>query len=208
MSQTLDKLVHAIEAERGRWGGEGRAAFLDFDMRAENSYDLTAREASGFLRSEKNREILRKRLGAASIDYRPSKYHKASGGGHDVGFVKYRTSPARRDPPSVLVKFGEALEPVHATKKGARQLDREIAAAIAYEATRASGTYYLMALDAWPSDPVGQPLDLEFQSRPTAKRAAMKLVREGVHPRVEVWHRWRGDNYMQGLASKEGWADV
>jgi hypothetical protein len=153
---------------------------------------------------------LNREIADASIDYRPSKYHKASGGGHDVGFVKYRTSPARRDPPSVLVKFGEALEPMstHATKKGARQLDREIATAIAYEATRASGTYYLMALDAWPSDPVGQPLDLEFRSRPTAKRAAMKLVREGAHPRVEVWHRWRGANYMQGLASKEGWADV
>ena len=33
-------------------------------------------------------------------------------------------------------------------------------------------------------------------------------MREGVHPWVEVWHRWRGDRCMQGFASEEGWSDV
>jgi len=95
----------------------------------------------------------------------------------------------------------------HATKKktGAR-LDREIAAALAGSKDTDSdgGVFYL-------TDAKEQPLGPEFSkfaSRAAAKRAAMKLVREGVNPRVEVWHRWRGDRYMQGLASDEGWSDV
>lgn len=52
------------------------------------------------------------------------------------------------------------------------------------------------------------PLGPEFTSRTAAKRAAMKLVREGTHPLVEVWHRWQGGRYMQGLAKDEGWSDV
>jgi hypothetical protein len=37
---------------------------------------------------------------------------------------------------------------------------------------------------------------------------AMKLVREGAHPGVEVWHRWRGASYMQGVADEDGWSNV
>lgn len=135
----LNKLVTAIEGERGRWGSEGRRVLLEFDTRIEHSYDLTAREASSFLRSEKNREILRRRLGAESIKYTPSTYQHASGGGHDVGFVKYRTRPARRDPANVFVKFGGPLEPhaAHAIKT-AGQLDREIAEALASGSTSSS----------------------------------------------------------------------
>jgi len=202
---TLDKLVTAIEGERGRWGGEGRRVFLEFDSRIEHSYDLTAREASSFLRSEKNREILRRRVGADSIKYSPSTYHHASGGGHDVGFVKYRTRPARRDPASVFVKFGEALgsTSAHATKrKTPAQLDREIADTLV--GGDDEGTFYLAK-----ATPTSTPLDWpELKTRLAAKRAAMRLVREGRYPRVEVWHRWRGDRYMQGLASEEGWSDV
>ena len=92
----------------------------------------------------------------------------------------------------------------HATKKKtATQLDREIAAALAgrKDTDNDDGAFYL-------TDTKEQPLGPEFSSRAAAKRAAMKLVRESVHPRVEVWHRWRGDRYMQGLASGEGWSDV
>ena len=86
------------------------------------------------------------------------------------------------------------------------QLEREIATALANRpSTRAedadAGVFYL-------TDTKEQPLGPEFQSRLTAKRAAMKLVREGSHPRVEVWHRWHGGRYMQGLASEDGWSDV
>ena len=90
------------------------------------------------------------------------------------------------------------------SKKTATQLDREIAAALVGEKSRTSdddGVFYL-------TDTKERPLGPEFSSRGSAKRAAMKLVREGVHSRVEVWHRWRGDRYMQGLASDEGWSDV
>jgi hypothetical protein len=86
----------------------------------------------------------------------------------------------------------------HATKKTPAQLNREIAAALASED---EGVFYL-------TDTREQPLELEFSSRPAAKRAAMKLVREGVHPRVEIWHRWHGGRYMQGLADEDGWSDV
>ena len=91
----------------------------------------------------------------------------------------------------------------HATKKKtAAQLNREIAAALAgRKEMDGEGVFYL-------TDSKERPLEPEFSSRAAAKRAAMKLVREGVYPRVEVWHRWRGDRYMQGLASDEGWSDV
>ena len=79
MIDTLDKLVRAVQRERERRGGEGRRVFLHFDSATDLQYDLTAREASGFLRSEKKREVLRQRLNAASIEYRPSEYHRASG---------------------------------------------------------------------------------------------------------------------------------
>jgi hypothetical protein len=97
-----------------------------------------------------------------------------------------------------------------AAKKTPSQLDREIAETLAkYASTPEPGSYgsedegvfYL-------TDTREQPLGPEFRSRLAAKRAARKLVREGTHPRVEVWHRWRGDRYMQGLASEEGWSDV
>ena len=206
---TLDKLVTAIQEERERRGGEGRRVFLDFDASTELRYDLTAREASGFLRSKANVEALQRRLGAESVKYHPTKYHKASGGTErQVGFVQYRVSPGRRDPTSVQVKFGEGagvadLPRTHATKKSAAQLDREIAAAIAGRAAPNDdeGIFFL-------TDTHERPLGQEFASRAAAKRAAMKLVRAGTHPRVEVWHRWRGDRYMQGLASDEGWSDV
>ena len=89
-------------------------------------------------------------------------------------------------------------------KKSPAQLDREIASALTGPAPTAdndAGVFYL-------TDIRESPLGPEFGSRAAAKRAAMKLVRESTHPRVEVWHRWRGDRYMQGLASKEGWSDV
>lgn len=95
----------------------------------------------------------------------------------------------------------------HATKnKTATQLDREIATALAGPkgTDTDDGVFYL-------TDTKEQPLRPEFSkfsSRAAAKRAAMKLVREGVNPRVEVWHWWRGGHYMQGLASDEGWSDV
>ena len=90
-----------------------------------------------------------------------------------------------------------------ARKKTAPQLDREIADALAgpKDTDNDDGVFYL-------TDTKEQPLGPEFSSRAAAKRAAMKLVREGVHPRVEVWHWWRGGRYMQGLASAEGWSDV
>ena len=93
----------------------------------------------------------------------------------------------------------------HATKKkSGTQLDREIATALAPLSITSDddeGVFYL-------TDAREQPLGPEFSSRTAAKRAAMKLVREGDHPRVEVWHRWRGDRYMQGQANDEGWSDV
>jgi hypothetical protein len=92
----------------------------------------------------------------------------------------------------------------HATKKTAVQLDREINAVLAGRmstATDDAGVFYL-------TDTKEQPLGPEFRSRLAAKRAALKLVRAGSHPRVEVWHRWRGDRYMQGLANEDGWSDV
>jgi hypothetical protein len=102
-------------------------------------------------------------------------------------------------------------------KKTPAQLDAEIAERLsikkindrlaAYGATPhgsaedEAGTFYL-------TDSKERPLGVELQTRPAAKRAAMKLVREGTHPRVEVWHRWRGGRYMQGQASEDGWSDV
>jgi hypothetical protein len=207
---TLDKLVTAIQAERGRHGGEGRKVFFDLDSRADLTYDLNPREVAGFLRSEKNREALRQRLGAESVEYRPTKYHRASGGGGGgPGFIRYYSSPASRDPTRVFVKFSEPLgsSPAHATKKTASQLDREIADVIAKHAAPSDdddeGTFYLAE-----ATPTSAPLGPEFRSRLAAKRAAMKLVREGARRAVEVWHRWRGGNYMQGLADEEGWSDV
>lgn len=209
---TLNKLVTAIQAERGRHGGEGRKVFFDLDSRADLTYDLKAREVAGFLRSEANREALRRHLGAESVEYRPSEYLRASGGGHDVGFIQYRERPGRRDPASVRVKFSEALgsPTAHATKKTATQLDREIAETLAkYASTPEPGGYGSSDEGVfYLTDTREQSLGPKFRSRLAAKRAAMKLVREGAHPRVEVWHRWRGDRYMQGLASEDGWSDV
>ena len=121
-----------------------------------------------------------------------------------------------------------------AKKKTATQLDREIAIATARSAEQKLATIartrrptqaetqealraYATATAATQDDEAGvfyltdsreRPLGPEFSSRLAAKRAATKLVRDGVHPRVEVWHRWRGDRYMQGLASEDGWSDV
>lgn len=89
----------------------------------------------------------------------------------------------------------------HATRKTSTQLDREIADALSSQKEVDEGLFYL-------TDSQERPLGPEFSSRTAAKRAAMKLVREGVHPRVEVWHHWHGGRYMQGLASDEGWSDV
>ena len=91
----------------------------------------------------------------------------------------------------------------HAMKKTAAQLDREIAASLAgrKDTDNDEGVFCL-------TDTHERPLGPEFSSRAAAKRAAMKIVREGVRPRVEVWHRWRGNRYMQGQASGEGWSDV
>jgi hypothetical protein len=96
------------------------------------------------------------------------------------------------------------------SKKSAAQLDAEIAETLAKYAAPPEpggygsddeGVFYL-------TDIHERPLGPEFATLLAAKRAAMKLVREDTHPRVEVWHRWRGDRYMQGLASKEGWSNV
>lgn len=109
-------------------------------------------------------------------------------------------------------------------KKSDAQFDREVAAALAGHAQKRArgplivqvptllslvndqladneGVFYL-------TDTKEQPLGPEFRSRLAAKRAAMKLVREGARPVVEVWHRWRGDRYMQGRANEDGWSDV
>jgi hypothetical protein len=208
MNRTIDKLVTAIQAERERQGGEGRRVFLDFDDATHLRYDLTAREASGFLRSEKNQDLLRERIGAESVKYRPSKYHRASGGGgHGPGFIKYYTSPGSRRPTSVAVKFGEtATSSSHAVKKkSAAQLEREIAAALKGSASKDDaedeGVFFI-------TNAREHPLGAEFRSFLAAKRAAMKLVRERAQPLVEVWHRWQGGRYLQGVAKEDGWSDV
>ena len=88
------------------------------------------------------------------------------------------------------------------SKKSARQLNREILDALARRDD--AGVFYLTE-----ATPLSAPLDVpHFQTRQAAKRAALKIVREGKYPAVEVWHAWQGDRYMQGLASKEGWSDV
>ena len=94
----------------------------------------------------------------------------------------------------------------HASKKkSGAQRDREIATALAPRRTTVDddddGVFYL-------TDVRERSLGPEFSSRAAAKHAAMQLVREGDHPHVEVWHRWRGDRYMQGQATAEGWSDV
>lgn len=98
----------------------------------------------------------------------------------------------------------------HATRKTKAQLERDIATTLAkYASTPEQGGYG--SDDAgifYITDAQEKPLGPEFRSFLAAKRAAMKLVRDGAHSRVEVWHRWRGDRYMQGLASEEGWSDV
>ena len=67
--------------------------------------------------------------------------------------------------------------------------------------SRDKGIFYL-------TDGNERALGSEFNSRSLAKREAGKLVREGRHAAVEVWHRWRGGRYMQGRASEDGWSDV
>jgi hypothetical protein len=97
-----------------------------------------------------------------------------------------------------------ALSVHHAKKKSGGQLDREIASVLAGPTSAAdddAGVFYL-------TDAKEHPLGKEFLSRLAAKRAATKLVREGTPSRVEVWHRWRGKSYMQGLANEDGWSDV
>jgi len=90
----------------------------------------------------------------------------------------------------------------HSKKKSPARLEREITAALASRTpTDEEGVFYL-------TDTHERPLGPEFRSGLTAKRAAMKLVRDGVHPMVEVWHRWQGNRYMQGAAKKDGWSDV
>lgn len=119
----------------------------------------------------------------------------------------YRPTVAAYEMLGVTPPGMTADEPTgHATKKktGA-QLDREIATALAPRSMAVNdddaGVFYL-------TDVREQSLGPEFSSRAAAKHAAMQLVREGDHPHVEVWHRWRGDRYMQGQATAEGWSDV
>jgi hypothetical protein len=102
-----------------------------------------------------------------------------------------------------LISSSATTSTHHSTKKSPAQLDREIAAALGdrNDTDRDDGVFYL-------TDTHERPLGPEFPTRGRAKRAAMRLVREGVHPLVEVWHRWRGDRYMQGAAKKDGWSDV
>jgi hypothetical protein len=89
----------------------------------------------------------------------------------------------------------------HSTKKTPAQLNREITAVLTGHEPVFDDFFYL-------TDTKEQPLGPEFPSRLAAKRAAMKLVREGSLPRIEVWHRWQGARYMQGIADNEGWSDV
>ena len=88
-------------------------------------------------------------------------------------------------------------------KKTAFQLDREIDAMLANE-DDGPGIFYLTELSA-VSKPLNEP---SFRTRDAAKRAAMRLVREGKYRGVEVWHLWKGDRYMQGLANADGWSNV
>ena len=93
------------------------------------------------------------------------------------------------------------------TRGKTAQLDREIADALARRTSANDddeGVFYLTE-----NSPTNPPLDVpELRTRLAAKRAAMRLVREGKHRGVEVWHRWRGGRYMQGLADEDGWSDV
>ena len=127
----------------------------------------------------------------------------------------YRLTPdgaeaLRQHEPEPATYVRRRTSRAHSTiKKSPAQLKREIDAALArrpstHTKTDAAGTFYLT--EASPtSAPLEEP---EFRSRLAAKRAAMKLVRDGAYPGVEVWHRWRGDRYMQGIADADGWSDV
>lgn len=131
----------------------------------------------------------------------------------DVSYGRTRLLPAQTHHQRVnhyyataagIAALGHEPAHVHATKrhKSPEQLDAEIATALAQPDDE--GTFYLTE-----ATPTSTPLDWpEFRTRLAAQRAAMKLVRQGKYPRVEVWHRWRGGRYMQGLARKEGWSDV
>jgi hypothetical protein len=83
------------------------------------------------------------------------------------------------------------------TRRGSpAQLDRELDIAL--------GPYYLTECS-----PTSAPLDEpRFTSRRAAKSAAARLVRTGKYRAVEVWHQWEGGNYMQGIATRDGWSDV
>src|SRR5512135_3712744 len=120
------------------------------------------------------------------------------------------TDEGKKIAQTIVDRLRSAEPQAHATTKSPRRLDREIAATLAkYASTPEPGGYGSSDEGVfYLTDTREHPLGPEFRSRLAAKRAAMKLVREGAHPRVEVWHRWRGDRYMQGLASEEGWSDV
>ena len=92
-------------------------------------------------------------------------------------------------------------------RKTPAQLDREVAFALSKSSRDeddVAGVFYLTE-NSPTSVSLGVP---EFRTLLAAKRAAMRLVRDGRYRSVEVWRRWRGDNYMQGLANEDGWSDV
>lgn len=119
-----------------------------------------------------------------------------------------QTAIARASTPGIDDNLGSPMFP-HTARA---QLRREIAPLRTEIQTRLARSHATKKTDDdgifYLTDTRERPLGQEFPTRAAAKRAAMKLVREGAHPRVEVWHRWRGDRYMQGMASDEGWSDV
>jgi hypothetical protein len=94
----------------------------------------------------------------------------------------------------------EGGKPLH-SKKSPAQLEREIKAALAKPTSDADLPFYLTDINT-------RQLELRFATRGGAKRAALKLVRDGAYPVVEVWHLFNGGRYMQGLANEGGWSDV
>lgn len=109
ISDDLGDLAAAIRKERARGHLGPNRVHLNFGSRSNlYMYGVGPRSASILMRSEKHRETLRQLLGAASIQYRPSEYRPASGGMHSKGFVKQYTSPARRDPASIVILWDGA----------------------------------------------------------------------------------------------------
>lgn len=104
ISADLGDLAAAIRKERERGHLGPNRVHLDLGSRSSlTRYSIDPRSAGILMRSEKHRETLRQLLDAASIRYTPSEYLPASGGMHSRGFVKQYTSPARRDPSSIVV---------------------------------------------------------------------------------------------------------